>query len=83
MKRKITVDRLQAGAASLLALSLLVAAPVPADEAADPPDEALLMFLAEWTDADGDWDDPFAAEAPPEAESEPAQVIDDENPNHP
>ncbi len=89
MRRKATVERSPAGRAAnagaglLLALTLSVPAAAAEDQVADPPDEALLLFLADWADADGTWEDPFAYEPPPQDETEPLQVIDDEDSNNP
>lgn len=46
----------------LLASALLVNAPAPAAEDGDTPapEEAFLLFLGEWQDDEGNWQDPMA-----------------------
>ncbi len=66
----------------LLASALAAGAPALAGDAGDsdqPVDEAFLMFLGEWEDGQGNWQDPLEYADPRWAGLDEEQVNDDEN----
>lgn len=68
--------RLPASAMLLLALGGSVHAGAAGDAAI--PDESFLLFLADWEDAQGDWQDPLEFDGPGWTDTEYRQVNDDD-----
>jgi hypothetical protein len=67
-----------------LALVLLSAGPGPAEDnvSGTPlPDEAFLLFLADWHDDQGNWQDPLDYDDPKWLELDTPQVTDHETPD--
>jgi hypothetical protein len=68
-----------------LALLMLLASAAPAGENPanlPPPDEEFLLFLSDWDDGQGDWQDPLEYEDPHWRELDTPQVTDHETPDH-
>lgn len=77
-RRKRRADRRRAGVVAASALTLLGTLAVAGASAPERPDEELLLFLADWADADGRWWDPFGYARAEPVETDSLQVIDDE-----
>ncbi len=56
-----------------------VADRVPSADGGPPPDAELLLFLSDWADAQGDWQDPLQYDDPRWAALDRLQVKDDED----